>query len=107
MDADELVLELAAQRLDVLLPLEVGVDAVGQEQPRLAAGDRQAEAGQVVQLSEHARERRLAAVVRPADDEYPLGSVELEVVARPPCAASAHQLVRQRDVERLRRRRRP
>ena len=38
--ADQLVLELAAQRLDVLLPLEMRVDPVGQEQPRLRPGTR-------------------------------------------------------------------
>ena len=41
MDADELVLELAAQGLDVLFPLEVRVDPVDEEKPRLPAGDQQ------------------------------------------------------------------
>ena len=79
--ADQLLVELAAQCLDVLLSLEVRVDPVGQREPSLAAWDRQAESGKVVELPEGPRERGLAPVVGPADHEHPLGSVEVEVVA--------------------------
>ena len=37
MDPEKLILELAAQRLDVLLALEMGEDPVGEEQARIAA----------------------------------------------------------------------
>ena len=98
MYPDEFVLELAPERLDVLLLLEVRVDPVGQEQPRAAAGDGQAEPRQVVQLAEGAREGRLAAVVRAADHEDPFRPFQVEVVGDDR-AAGGHQLVGQREIE--------
>ena len=98
MYPDELVLELAPECLDVLLFLEVRVDPVGQEQPRAAAGDGQAEARQVMQLAEGAREGRLAAVVRAADHEDPFWPFQVEVIGDDR-ATGRHQLVRQRDIE--------
>jgi hypothetical protein len=35
MDAEQFVLELAAQRLDVLLALEMREDPIGEEQPNI------------------------------------------------------------------------
>jgi hypothetical protein len=55
-------------------------DLVGQEKAGFAAGNRDACAGQVVELAESPGERRLAALVRPGDDEDPFRAAEAELV---------------------------
>ena len=68
------------------------------------AGHGQAEARQVVQLAEHPRERRLAAVVRAADDEDPLWVVRGGSRCTRPMRRSCTSLCRQREIERVARR---
>ena len=80
MDAHEVVLELAAQVRRFLLALEMGMDGVGEQQLRLGPRYEQAEAGELVKLAEGAGEGGLSALVRPRDDDDPLGTVEAEVV---------------------------
>ncbi len=96
--AHELVVELAAQRRDVFLLLEVGEDTVGQEQARAACRDRDAERGQVVQLTEHPCECRLAALVGAGDDEDPFAAGEAEVVGDDR-GSLGNELAGERDVE--------
>ena len=106
VDAEQLVLELPAQCLDILLALEMGEDPIGEEQPDVRSGNGKPKAGEVVELTKRPRKRGLAAVVRAAHDQDPLGIREVKVVAhhRP---AVACQLRRQREVERFGGRRHP
>ena len=73
-------------------------DPVRQEQARLGGQDRVAQAGQVMQLAEHPRERGLAAMIRPGHHEDPFRVLEMEIVAddrgRP-----GDELVRRRQIE--------
>ena len=65
----QVVFQLPAHLGQVLLPLEMGEQAVGQEQPGGAARDRAADAGQVVELAEGPGEGGLASLVGPGHDE--------------------------------------
>jgi hypothetical protein len=67
---------------------------------RLPAGNQEAEAGQMVKLTERPGECGLTAVVGAGDHEHPLGSLEVEVIADDGPAV-AEELGRQRDVERV------
>ena len=69
----QLVLGLPPQRLDVLLAFEVGEDTVGKEQSHVLTGHRETETREVMELPEHAGERRLATIVRAAHHKDPFG----------------------------------
>ncbi len=69
VDPNQIVLQLAAEIRDVLFPFEVREEAVKEKEPSFRARNRAAQAGQIMQLAEHARERRLAALVRAGNDE--------------------------------------
>ena len=72
VDAPQIVLELATQIFDFLFAFKMGEELVEEKEPRLSARHRAAEAAEVMQLSEAAREGRLAALIRAADDDDPL-----------------------------------
>ena len=74
-------MQLAAQVVDVLLPLEVGENRSNRKSLALAARNGAAERREIVQLAEGAGERRLAALVGSGDDDDPLFSFEIVVVA--------------------------
>jgi hypothetical protein len=95
---EQVVVQLSAAPLRVLLAFEVGEQPVEQEQPRRAARHRAAQAGQVVQLAERARERGLAALVGASHHHDAFRVVEAEVVAHH-WRALADQLAGQRQVE--------
>ena len=64
----QVILQLTAKIFDLLLPFEMGEELVEQKESCLSPGYRAAKAGEMVQLSEHARESCLAALVRAGDD---------------------------------------
>ena len=79
-DPHQVVFQLPAQRGQVLLPLEMGEQPVGQEQPGGAARHRAADAGQVVELAEGPGEGGLASLVGAGHHEDALASFQMEVV---------------------------
>jgi hypothetical protein len=81
---DQVVFQLAAKRADVLLFFEMREQPVEQEQLRAFAGNRAADAAEVVQLSECPSEGGLPALIGPRNHEYPLLSLELKVVTDDP-----------------------
>jgi hypothetical protein len=98
VDPDQLVFELPAQRGQVFLLLEMGEDPVGQHKDRLPGRDRIAEAGQIVELPEGPRERRLAALVRTGHHKNAFRADEVKLVANHG-RGLGHELGRQRQVE--------
>ena len=76
----------------------MGEDLVGQEEARRAAWHRAAGAGQMVELAEGPGECRLAALVRPGDDEDPFGVAQVKFVADH-WRAHGDQLGRERQVK--------
>src|ERR1022692_1530772 len=81
MDSREVVLHLAAEILEVLALLEMGEHLVEQEQLRLAARYRAADAGQVVHLADSPGESCLTALIRAGYDEDAFRVVQAEVIA--------------------------
>ena len=100
MNPEQIVLQLAAQVLEVFLPLEVGEQSVEEEEPRFPAGHGTADAGQVMELSKSAGEGRFPALVRPGHDQYAFRIVEVEVVGHHRCVF-ADELIGQGEVEYL------
>ena len=78
--ARQVVMELAAQVVDVLLLLEVREHAIEEKEPRALGGDGTAERRQIMQLAERAGEGRLAALVRSGHDDDALAATENIVV---------------------------
>ena len=94
----QVVLQLPAHLGEVLLPLEMGEEAVEEEQAGGAARDRAADAGQVVELAEGPGEGGLAALVGAGHDEDALAALQAEVVSDHRLARR-DELVRQGQVE--------
>src|SRR5262249_40556591 len=77
----QVVLELAAEIFNFLLTLEMGEEVVEEEELRISARHRAADAGEVMQLAEGASEGCFAALVRTADDDDPLLASQEEIIA--------------------------
>ena len=98
LDPDQLVLQFAPEVGGGLLLLEMGEDAVHQEQPGLPTWHRATEARQVVPLGHRSGERGLAALIGARDHQDPFLRVQVEVVAYDR-GALGHQLAGQGQIE--------
>ena len=76
----------------------MGEEPVEQEEASGAAGNRAADAGQVVELTERSGERRLASLVRSGHYEDALWTVQAEIVSDDRLALR-DQFLRERQVE--------
>ena len=83
---------------EVLFPLEMGEEAVEEEQPGGAARNRAADAGEVVKLAECPGEGGLPALVGPGDDGDALAALQPEIVGDHR-GALCDELAGQRQVE--------
>ena len=98
MDPGQVVLQLAAEILEVLAPLEMSEHLVEQQQLRIAAGHQAPDAGEIVHLADSPGEGGLAALIGAGHDKNAFGAAQVEVVEddRP---VPRRQDVGQRDVE--------
>ena len=95
---NQIVLQLAAEIRDVLLPFEVREEAVKEEEPSFRAWDWATQTGQIMHLPEHPGERRLAALVGAGNDEDALRAGQKEIVGHYG-SPFADELAREREVE--------
>ncbi len=80
MDADQVVLEFAAQIDEVFFPFEVGEQLVEEKELGAPCRDRQPQAGQIMDLAEKTGKGGLAALVRAGDHQDALRPGEPEIV---------------------------
>ena len=81
VNPDEIVLEFAAEIVDVFFSLEMREELVEEKELRSRAGDGTAQAREIMQLAEGAGEGRLATLVRTRHDDHALPAAEVKVVA--------------------------
>jgi hypothetical protein len=76
----QIIMQFAAQIVNILLFLEMSEQSVKQEQLRVGSGHRATDRREVMQKTERPRERCLAALIGPRDDDDPLASIEKKII---------------------------
>ena len=100
MNSKQIVLQLSAEIRDVFLALKMRKETIEKKYSRFSSRNGTTQARQIMDLSERARERRLASLVRAGDDQDSFLFAKIEIVANN-SGLFANQFAGQRQIEAL------